>query len=191
MRAIAVALTAVAAILALSGGGYSAWHWLAVDSCLDKGGMWGGSMGCQMSLPNVDRILIDKSDRTLIAYEKGKVVASMKVALGRDPVGPKEREGDNRTPEGVYPIVMHKTDSGYYRALKLGYPTPAQALKAKAKGIEPGDDIMIHGIRNGFGWIGGLHRTADWTRGCVAVTDGEMIWLFQSVSDGTPVEIRA
>jgi murein L,D-transpeptidase YafK len=180
----------LAAIL-LAVAGYFVWDWFKADSCLDRGGMWAGPMGCRTSLPKVDRILIDKSDRTLTAYENGKPVATMGIALGRDPIGQKEREGDNRTPEGTYPVVMHKADSAYYRALKLGYPTPTQRLQAKASGIDPGDDIMIHGIRNGLGWIGTLHRTTDWTRGCIAVTDGEISWLFQSVPDGTPVEIRA
>lgn len=177
--------------MALLGGGYFVWDWLRVDSCLDRGGMWAGPMGCQMTLPNVDRILIDKSDRKLFAFERGRKVAEMDVALGREPVGDKRLEGDNRTPEGIYPVTELKYDSAYYRALRLGYPTPSQAAQAKQEGRDPGSDIMIHGIRNGFGWIGSLHGAVDWTRGCIAVTDGEMSWLFQSVADGTPVEIRA
>ena len=175
----------------LAAAGWLGWNWWQVDACRDRGGLWAGPMGCQTSLPSIDRILIDKSDRKLFAFEKGRKVAEMSVALGRSPVGQKLRERDDRTPEGIYPVILHKADSAYYRALKLGYPTLAQRRRAKAAGIDPGDDIMIHGIRNGFGWIGALHRSIDWTRGCIAVTDGEISWLFQSVADGTPVEIRA
>ena len=172
-------------------GGYFAWDWLRVDSCLDRGGMWAGRMGCQTSLPDVDRIVIDKSARKLVAFERGRKVAEMDIALGRDPEDNKRSEGDNRTPEGVYPIVEHKYDSAYRRALRLGYPTNAQLAQARGEGRNPGGDIMIHGIRNGLGWIGRLHLASDWTRGCVAVTNGEIDWLYQSAADGTPVEIRA
>ena len=179
------------ACLLLGGAGYFAWDLLRVDSCLDRGGMWAGPMGCQTQLPKVDRILIDKSDRTLLAFEHGRIVARMSVALGREPIGDKQREGDNRTPEGTYPITQHKPDSAYHRALRLGYPTSGQIALAKKRGDEPGADIMIHGIRNGLGWMGSLHRIGDWTRGCVAVTNGETDWLYQSAADGTHVEIRA
>jgi len=184
-------LFSAAGALILAGSSYFAWNWLRVDSCLDRGGMWAGPMGCQMSLPKVDRILIDKSDRTLIAFAGGKAVATMKVALGRDPAGQKQREGDNRTPEGIYPIILHKADSGYHRALKIGYPTAFQQREARMAGVDPGGEIMIHGIRNGMGWIGSWHRTSDWTRGCIALTDGEIDWLYHSTADGTPVEITA
>jgi murein L,D-transpeptidase YafK len=181
----------VLAALLLLGGGYVAWDWLRVDTCLDRGGMWAGPMGCQTELPKIDRIVIDKSDRKLMAFERGRKVAEMDVALGRDPVGDKRSEGDNRTPEGIYPVTAHKFDSAYYRALRLGYPTPVQQAQAKRDGRDPGGDIMIHGIRNGVGWVGSLHRVTNWTRGCVAVTNGEIDWLYQSAADGTPVEIRA
>ena len=171
--------------------GYGAWVWLTVDACLDRGGVWAGPMGCRTTLPKVDRILIDKSDRKLWAFEHGRKVAEMSIALGRSPAGDKQVEGDDRTPEGVYPITAHKFDSAYHRALRLGYPTAKQAAAAKAEGRNPGGDIMIHGIRNGLGWIGRLHLSSDWTRGCVAVTNGEIDWLYQSVKDGIPVEIRA
>jgi murein L,D-transpeptidase YafK len=49
---------------------------------------------------------------------------------------------------------------------------------------------MIHGIRNGFGWVGRLHRLFDWTQGCIAVTNPEIEESWGAVSDGTTVEIR-
>jgi murein L,D-transpeptidase YafK len=181
----------IIAALLLTAIGYFAFDYIRVDSCLDSDGMWAGPMGCRSELPDVDRILIDKSERRLVAFERGRAVAVMNVALGRQPVGDKLSEGDNKTPEGTYPITAHKYDSSFHRALRLGYPTPAEFEKAKRDGRKPGGDIMIHGIRNGFGWVGGLHHIVNWTRGCVAVTDGEIDWLYQSARDGTPVEIRA
>jgi murein L,D-transpeptidase YafK len=164
---------------------------LAQDACLDRGGAWFGAIGCVIDMPQIDQIVIDKSDRSLSAYSKGRLVRQMPVALGRQPVGPKQREGDDRTPEGTYPITEHKKDSGFYLALRLGYPTTEQVAQAKSSGINPGSDIMIHGIRNGFGWLGTLQRKVDWTRGCIALTDGEIEWLFRSTSEGVPVEICA
>jgi murein L,D-transpeptidase YafK len=182
---------AIIAALLLAGAGYFVWDFLRVDSCLDSGGMWAGPMGCRTELPEIDRIIIDNSNRKLFAFERGKRVAQMNISLGREPVGDKHFEGDNRTPEGLYPVIAHKDDSEFYRALRLGYPTATQVRQAKREGRDPGGDIMIHGIRDGLGWIGRLHLLSDWTRGCVAVTNPEMSWLYQSVKDGTPVEIRA
>lgn len=123
-------------------------------------------------------------------YEHGVALKTYKVALGRGGAGPKERAGDNRVPEGTYPIVSRNQRSTFYRSLKIGYPTPAQAAAAQRAGTNAGDNIMIHGIKNGLGWIGPLHRLVDWTRGCVALTDNEMDEVWRVVPVGTVVEIR-
>jgi murein L,D-transpeptidase YafK len=162
-----------------------------VDRCLDRGGAWFGGIGCEVLPLRVDRIIVEKSAHRLTAFEKGRAVREMHVALGRAPVGDKTRAGDDRTPEGVFPIIAHQPASAYHRALRLGYPTPAQVRVGRLRGIDPGGDIMIHGLPNGMGWLGAWHRMIDWTRGCIALTDGEIDWLFQATPDGTPVEIRA
>ncbi|MEA3061893.1 MAG: hypothetical protein QOJ94_1674 [Sphingomonadales bacterium] len=177
--------------IALLGLGRIARHELQVDRCLDRRQVWFAGLGCRDRVPRVDRILVEKSAHRLIAFERGRAVREMTVALGREPAEDKVRAGDDRTSEGVFPIVAHQPASAYHRALKLGYPTPARVRLARLKGVDPGGDIMIHGLPNGLGWLGTWHRMIDWTRGCVAVTDGEMDWLYQTVADGTPVEIRA
>lgn len=138
----------------------------------------------------VDRIVISKSERTLRAYAGGEQVVAFDVALGRKPRR-KQCEGDGRTPEGVYAVVGRKANSAYHRALRLSYPSRADRTEARAKGCRPGGDIMIHGLRNGFGWLGRYHATANWTRGCIAVTNEEIEILWDLVPDGTPVEIQA
>lgn len=140
--------------------------------------------------PQVDRIVIDKSERMLRAYAGGEQVLAFDVALGRKPKR-KLCEGDGRTPEGVYAVVGRNVSSAYHRSLRLSYPSRADRDRAHAEGCAPGGDIMIHGLRNGFGWLGANHAAANWTRGCIAVTNEEIEILWDLVPDGTPVEIRA
>lgn len=139
----------------------------------------------------VDRIYVSKSQHWMAVYRDGRIVREFRVALGRGGLKPKERAGDGRVPEGLYRISAHNPDSAYHLSLRIDYPTPEQSAAAAARGVQAGGDIMIHGLPNGRGWIGSRHRDADWTAGCIAVTDPEMDWLFQAVPDGTPVEIRA
>jgi murein L,D-transpeptidase YafK len=137
-----------------------------------------------------DRVLVEKAVRRLTLLRGGIPLKTYRVALGRAPVGPKEQEGDQRTPEGTYLIDFHKEDSDYHRALHVSYPEQRDIVRAAAVGVPPGCDIMIHGIRNGMGWIGAFHRRTDWTAGCIAVTDFEIEEIWRAVPDGTPIEIR-
>jgi murein L,D-transpeptidase YafK len=112
------------------------------------------------------------------------------VSLGGNLIGPKEREGDNKTPEGVYTIDSRNKDSGYHLSLHISYPDESDRKRAKELGVSPGGDIMIRGIKNGFGWAGSLHTWLDWTKGCIAVTDKEIDEIDKLVANGTVVEIR-
>ena len=136
-----------------------------------------------------DKVLVEKSARRLSLISSGKVIKSYRIALGRSPVGKKEREGDKKTPEGIYTIDHHNDRSGFHKALHVSYPSAEQRAKAAKSGIDPGGDIMIHGLRNRFGWIGSAHRMRDWTAGCIAVTNPEIDEIFDAVPDGTVVEI--
>ena len=112
------------------------------------------------------------------------------MALGRSPVGDKLREGDGRVPEGRFRIDGRVENSAYHRALHISYPDSAHSARAAAAGVSAGGGIMVHGIRNGLGWIGPLHRWLDWTAGCIAVTDAEIEEPWRVVPDGTPIMIR-
>ena len=120
----------------------------------------------------------------------GQVLRTYKVALGRNPVGPKTRLGDHKTPEGEYVIDAKKNPSRFHLALHLSYPNQADRERAQRENVNPGGDVEIHGIENGLGWIGSLHRDVDWTDGCIAVTDSEIEEIWRAVAVGTPVEIR-
>lgn len=136
------------------------------------------------------RVVVEKAARRLTLEREGRALARYAVALGADPVGQKEREGDGRTPEGLYTIDFKHPRSRYHLALRISYPDAQAREKASRAGVSPGSDIMIHGIRNGFGWLGPLHRERDWTDGCIAVTNAEIREIWSRVPDGTPVEIR-
>jgi murein L,D-transpeptidase YafK len=136
-----------------------------------------------------DRIVIDKSDRTLTLSVAGRVIRSYEIALGRDPIGHKQREGDGRTPEGIYRIDFRKPDSSFHRALHISYPNAADVRAARERGVSPGGDIMIHGLPNGLGAIGSAHLKRDWTEGCVAVTNAEIEEIWRVVPNGTVIEI--
>jgi tetratricopeptide (TPR) repeat protein len=126
-----------------------------------------------------DKVLIEKKERQLTLLSKDEVIKTYKIALGGNPVGPKERQGDNKTPEGTYIIDSRNRNSDYHLS-----------LRAKELGVSPGGDIMIHGIKNGLAWVGALHAGIDWTNGCIAVTDEEMEEIYKLVPNGTIVEIR-
>jgi len=137
-----------------------------------------------------DHVLIEKSARKLSLIADGKVLKTYAVALGRHPLGAKTKQGDGRTPEGLYTIDSRIAKSGFHRALHISYPNEQDKSHAAALGVNPGGEIMIHGIRNGLGFVGSLHRRRDWTGGCIAVTNPEIEEIWKAVPDGTPVEIR-
>lgn len=137
-----------------------------------------------------DKILIEKKERRLTLISKGKVLKTYKIALGGNPDGPKERQGDNKTPEGTYIIDSRNKDSRYHLSLHISYPNEKDKKRAKELGVSPGGDIMIHGIKNGFSWAGDLHTEVDWTKGCIAVTDEGIEEIDKLAPNGTIVEIR-
>ena len=137
-----------------------------------------------------DRIVVLKSKRQLELHANGSVLKTYTVSLGRHPVGPKEREGDKRTPEGLYVIEAHKPQSSFHKALRVSYPSAVDRKAAEKLGQPPGGDIMVHGIRNGLGLIGRFQRLVDWTAGCIALTNPDIEEIYRCVPDGTPIEIR-
>jgi L,D-peptidoglycan transpeptidase YkuD (ErfK/YbiS/YcfS/YnhG family) len=137
-----------------------------------------------------DRILIEKKERRLTLFSQGRVLKTCQIALGGNPVGPKEMQGDNKTPEGIYVIDSRNRNSRYHLSLHISYPNEKDKKRAKERGVNPGGDIMIHGIKNGFSWAGDAHTEVDWTQGCIAVTDEEIEEIEKLVPNGTIVEIR-
>ena len=139
----------------------------------------------------IDRIVVYKRQRLLMLMQGEKVTRSFRIALGREPRGTKQREGDGRTPEGTYLIDARNADSQFYRAMKISYPSPADRKRARDAGVRPGGQIMIHGLDPAIAakWRSD-HWMFNWTRGCIAVTNDEMDVIWDSVALGTPIEIH-
>ncbi|SRR6266496_956870 len=137
-----------------------------------------------------DRIIVHKKARTMELMHARQVLKSYKIALGGEPVGAKTRQGDHRTPEGVYLIDSRNAESKFHRSLHISYPNMADREHARKLGISAGGDVFIHGLPNGYGFVGPAHRARDWTDGCIAVTDQEIEEIWKLVDNGTPVEIR-
>ncbi len=139
-----------------------------------------------------DFVLVLKSERRLILYREGQPIRTYRISMGdQADAGPKQFEGDGRTPEGFYVIDWRNAESVAYLSLHISYPNEDDVAFAESQGRRPGGDIMIHGINNGWGFLGALQRTRDWTAGCIAVTNREMRQIWSLVPDGTPIEIRA
>jgi len=142
-----------------------------------------------LRMESIDKVLIEKQARRLTLLTKGEVIKTYTIALGGNPVGPKERQGDNKTPEGNYIIDSRNGNSGFHLSLHISYPNEQDKRRAKKLGVSPGGNIMIHGIKNGFAQVGASHAGVDWTEGCIAVTNQEMEEIYRFVPIGTIVEI--
>lgn len=141
-------------------------------------------------LPQITHILVEKSQRKMTVYNGENLLKEYRIALGFQPKGPKQIQNDGKTPEGNYKIIAKNERSKFHLSLKISYPSEQDLRKSAAKKLPPGNDIMIHGLGRGFGWIGWLHTLRDWTRGCIAVTNSEIEEIFAATSVGTPIEIR-
>jgi murein L,D-transpeptidase YafK len=139
---------------------------------------------------SVDRILIEKSKRSLSLMSGSRIVKTYKVALGAEPVGAKDRQGDHKTPEGIYSIDGKNPNSQFHKALHISYPSPSDREQAQKLHVLPGGDVEIHGLGAKWGWVGSQHRLKDWTDGCIAVTNEEIDEIYPLVKVGTIVEIR-
>jgi murein L,D-transpeptidase YafK len=141
------------------------------------------------AVEQADNLLVNKSHKTLQLQKNGLTFAVFKIALGKNPIGHKQQQGDGRTPEGVYFIEEKKADSAFYKALKISYPNAADRESAKKMKRSPGGQIMIHGQKNGYGWGAYVMQQRNWTDGCIALTNQDLDKVWQAVQVGTRIEI--
>ena len=160
------------------------------------------SLACGLLLPRVargqsvagllaDRVEVRKRERVMELWNGELLLHRFRVALGRRPEGPKVKEGDGRTPEGRYELTEFLPKSYFYRAIRISYPNEEDRRRARALGVRPGGDILIHGLDPAIARrFREDHWLFNWTRGCIAVTDEEMDIVWASVAPGTPIEIK-
>lgn len=142
--------------------------------------------------PQASRIYVDKSERKMaLLNSKNEVLREYKIALGNNPLGAKSREGDGKTPEGLYYISGRNPASKYFKSLQISYPNVTDTTLAKVNGVKPGNHIMIHGIGNRGSWGSADYRPrqGDWTQGCIAVTNPQIMEIWAMVPNGTPIYI--
>jgi len=147
------------------------------------------SRGEPLPLVRADRLVVHKAERTLTLYWHEVRLKTYRVALGGQPLGPKTARGDGRTPEGRYTVKRRKGMTEFHGALAISYPNADDLARARAAGVAPGGGIEIHGLHDGFEWLGSAHAILDWTDGCIGVTNSEIDELLRAVPDGTPLEI--
>jgi murein L,D-transpeptidase YafK len=139
----------------------------------------------------ISHLVVNKSKRELLTFDNNeKLLKRYRIALGSNPVGHKQIQGDGKTPEGVYVINDKNPNSIAYKNLGISYPNETDMHNARQLGKSPGGDIKIHGLMNGWGFLGWLNRYSDWTAGCIAVTNSDMEELYRAVKIGTHIEIN-
>lgn len=149
---------------------------IALAGCLPSGG--------SMPQPKITEIRVFKAKRKMTLVSYGFPVRTYEIDLGSDPVGPKRQRGDGKTPEGNYHITHVNTQSRFHLSLGINYPNPQDLQISNEMGVDPGDDIFIHGLPNGYG-----SAVPDWTNGCVAVSNSEIKEIVALVKPGTPITI--
>jgi len=137
-----------------------------------------------------DYVVVDKSDRKLYLYKAGRVLREFDVALGQMPTGPKQREGDFRTPEGKYFLDERNVNSDYFLSIHVSYPNETDRARARELGVDPGGQIMIHGLPNEPKYDVRHYQGTDWTDGCIAVSNSDMVDIWLMTRESTPIEIR-
>jgi len=156
-------------LLALAGGGLPAAYSSAIEMA--------------------DRVVVHKADRKLLLMRGNEILRTFDVALGLSPTGHKQREGDFRTPEGNYRLAGRKADSEFFLAIQVSYPGPDDLRRASANGVDPGGLIMIHGQPNSPNKPVEYYKTRDWTNGCIAVSNSDMVDIWLMTPDNAPIQI--
>lgn len=143
-----------------------------------------------VELPLADRVLVRKSERRLYLMRGNDVLRAYRIALGLNPGGHKERSGDFRTPEGSYRLTRRNARSDFFLSIQVSYPNDHDVRNARRNGWQPGGSIMIHGLPNEPRHAPDYYATRDWTDGCIAVTNADMVEIWMMTSDNVPIEIQ-
>lgn len=142
------------------------------------------------SAQKADGVLVIKSEKRLYLIHKGERFASFPATFGAEPVGHKQMQGDERTPEGHYKLTYKNPKSKFYKSIHISYPNAKDRENARRLGVDPGGDIMIHGLKKDWEWAASIAQFFLWTNGCIALSNKDMDLVWEAVDSGTPIEIR-
>jgi len=141
------------------------------------------------AVSKADFVLVKKSERKLYLYREGRVLREFDISLGLSPEGPKEREGDFRTPEGLYYLDLRNPDSSFFLSIRISYPNKSDIQRARSAGYPPGSFIMVHGLPNDLNRPVSFYESEDWTDGCIALRNDDMVEFWFLTEQDTPIEI--
>lgn len=141
------------------------------------------------ALRTADKVVVYKGERRMVLLRNGASIAVYRIALGLDPIGHKEREGDFRTPEGRYLLTRRNTTSDYFLSIQVDYPSKEDIARARRKGVPPGGAIMIHGLPNVPRHPPEYYKKRDWTDGCIAISNSDMVEFWMLTQTNTPIDI--
>ncbi len=143
----------------------------------------------EAALPLADSVVVRKSERKLYLMRQGEILRAYKIALGLRPEGHKQFEGDYRTPEGKYRLTRRNPNSEYFLSIQVDYPNAQDVERARRQGLRPGGAIMIHGQPNLPRKPRDYYANVDWTEGCIAVSNSDMVEIWLMTPPNTPIEI--
>lgn len=152
----------------------------------------------QTTLAKIVRIEVRKSARTMeLIDHNDNIFKTYDIMLGKNPLGPKEQRGDNKTPEGKYRIDWRNPKSSYFLSLHISYPNKDDIRNSQQLGTDPGDNIFIHGLPNKIQRLSNRERlfaeslllNMDWTNGCIAVSNSDMQEIWDNTPNGVILEI--
>ncbi|HXN10347.1 MAG TPA: L,D-transpeptidase family protein [Steroidobacteraceae bacterium] len=147
------------------------------------------SLTLSAPVPIADEVIVRKAERRLYLLRNGEVFRSYHVALGLSPSGAKERAGDFRTPEGRYQLTRRNARSDYFLSIQVSYPNEDDLRRARVARVDPGGAIMLHGLPNAPRHPLDFYARADWTDGCIALSDSDMVEVWLMTQDNIPIEI--
>lgn len=149
----------------------------------------GASTAESAEFPMADRVVVRKAERRMYLMRGSEVLRSYRIALGADPVGHKQKAGDSRTPEGTYQLARRNPRSDYFLSIQVSYPNARDATHARRHGWDPGGSIMIHGLPNNPRYPPEYYSRQDWTDGCIAVSNSDMVEIWMLTRDNATIEI--
>ena len=147
------------------------------------------SSSSEAALPLADSVIVRKSERKLYLMRQGEILRTYRIALGLRPDGHKQFEGDYRTPEGKYRLTRRNPNSEYFLSIQIDYPNEKDIERARRQGFKPGGAIMIHGQPNVPRKSRDYYANVDWTEGCIAVANSDMVEIWLMTPPNIPIEI--